>query len=115
MDNAPLNKHVTLSQSKERSVLTLQTVLQVLRQHLPALQSKYPVARLAVFGSYARGEQTTESDIDVLVELSAPMGWDFIAMADEIESLFEIRTDVIPKHALSHRFLQSIEKDLIYI
>jgi predicted nucleotidyltransferase len=66
---------------------TLQTILERLRQHKPGLQRKYPVSRLGVFGSYARGEAANESDIDIAVEISAPMGLNFIAMADEIEDL----------------------------
>ena len=38
---------------------------------------------------------TNESDIDVAVEISAPMGLNFIAMADEIEDLFGIKTNVV--------------------
>ena len=76
---------------------------------------KYPIARLAVFGSYARGEAAVNSDIDILVELTAPMGLNFIAMADEIEDLFGIKTDIIPLHVLNPQFLQSMEKDLIWV
>lgn len=49
-----------------------------------------PIPRLGVFGSYARGEATENSDIDVAVELNGPMGLNFVAMADEIEGLFGI-------------------------
>ena len=39
---------------------------------------------MGVFGSYARGEATENSDIDIAVELSGPMGLNFVAMANEI-------------------------------
>jgi predicted nucleotidyltransferase len=51
----------------------------------PILQKKYPVAELAFFGSYARKEQTEDSDVDVMVVLNGKMGIDFFRMADEIE------------------------------
>jgi uncharacterized protein len=63
-------------------VYNLQNILQILRQHKPELQRKYPIARLGVFGSYARGEATEKSDIDIAVEINGPMGLNFIAMAD---------------------------------
>ena len=66
-------------------MLTLQNILDILRQHKPELQRKYPVSRFGVFGSYARGEATEKSDIDIAVEIDGPMGLNFIAMADELE------------------------------
>jgi predicted nucleotidyltransferase len=39
---------------------------------------------MGVFGSYARGEATENSDIDIAVELSGPMGLNFVSMANEI-------------------------------
>ena len=94
---------------------TLQEVLQELREHKPELQRKYPVSQLGVFGSYARGEATPESDIDIAVEISAPMGLNFIAMADEIESLFGIKTDVVTKRSIKPEHLHNIEKDIVYV
>jgi hypothetical protein len=96
-------------------VQNLQNILQILRQHKPELQRKYPVSRLGVFGSYARGEATEKSDIDIAVELNGPMGLNFVAMANEIEDLFGIKTDVVPKRSIKPRYLPSVEKDIIYV
>ena len=95
-------------------MLTLQNILQTLRIHLPELQRKYPVSKLGVFGSYARGEATENSDIDIAVEITGPMGLSFIAMADEIENLFGIKTDVVPKRSIKPEYIQSVEKDIVY-
>jgi len=46
------------------------------------------------------------SDIDVPVEISAPMGLNFIAMADEIEDLFGIKTNVVTKRSIKPEFLR---------
>ena len=94
---------------------SLQNILQILRQHKPELQRKYPLSRLGVFGSYARGDATEKSDIDIAVELSGPMGLNFVDMADEIESLFGIKTDVVPKRAIKPGYLPFVEKDIIYV
>jgi uncharacterized protein len=93
---------------------TLQTILQILRKNKPALQKKYPVSRLGVFGSYARGEANANSDIDIAVELNGPMGLNFVAMADEIEALFGIKTDVVPKRSIKKEYLPYVEKDIVY-
>jgi predicted nucleotidyltransferase len=96
-------------------MLTLQNILQILRQHKPELQRKYPISRLGVFGSYARGEATEKSDIDIAVELNGPMGLNFVAMADEIEELFGIKTDVVPKRSIKPKYLPYVEKDIVYV
>lgn len=97
------------------SVYTLQTILQKLREHKPELQRKYPVAKLGVFGSYARGDATERSDIDIAVEITGPMGLNFIAMADEIEALFGIKTDVVPSRSIKKEYLPYVEKDIVYV
>jgi len=94
---------------------TLQSILQTLRRHKPELQRKYPVSAIGIFGSYARGEATDKSDIDIAVEISATMGLNFIAMADEIEDLFGIKTDVIPIRSIKPEYLQYVKKDIVYV
>jgi len=94
---------------------TLETILAKLRAYKPELQRKYPVSRLGVFGSYARGEANEKSDIDVAVELNGPMGLDFVAMANEIEDLFGIKVDVVPKRSIKASYLPSVEMDILYV
>jgi len=93
---------------------TLQNIIDILRQHKPALQKKYPIGKLGVFGSFARGEATEKSDIDIAVEITGPMGLSFIAMADEIEDLFGIKTDVVPLRSIKPQYLSSVQKDIVY-
>ena len=46
--------------------------MEKLRAHKPKLQRKYPVSHVGVFGSYARGDATSNSDIDIAVEITEP-------------------------------------------
>lgn len=94
---------------------TLETILEKLRAYKPELQRKYPISRLGLFGSYARGEATESSDIDVAVELSGPMGLNFVAMAIEIEDLFGTKVDVVPNRSIKPVYLASVEKDILYV
>jgi predicted nucleotidyltransferase len=93
---------------------TLQSILAKLREYKPELQKKYPVSHIGVFGSYARGEATGKSDIDIAVEIDGDMGLSFIAMADEIEALLGAKTDVIPKRSIRPEYLTQIEKEIVY-
>ena len=94
---------------------TLEAILGKLRAYKPELQRKYPISRLGLFGSYARGEATENSDIDVAVEFNGPMGLNFVAMANEIEDLFGTKVDVVPKRSIKPIYLSSVEKDILYV
>lgn len=94
---------------------SLEKILQILRAQKPALQKKYPISTLAVFGSYARGDATETSDIDIAVEITGPMGLNFIAMANEIEAMLGAKVDVVPKRSIKPHYLPYVERDMIYV
>lgn len=107
--------HICKLRCNLQVMYTLEIILEKLRAYKPELQRKYPISRLGVFGSYARGEATENSDIDVAVELNGPMGLNFVAMANEIEDLFGIKVDVVPKRSIKSTYLLSVEKDILYV
>ena len=91
----------------------LAQILSCLRRHKADLQSKYGIHRLAVFGSYARGEQTSDSDIDILVELGdKPLGLAYFSMVREVAALFPLKTEVVSRDAIKPRYYDAIKKDL---
>jgi len=94
---------------------TLQNIKTKLTELKPILQQKYPVESIAIFGSYARNEQTEVSDVDVMIELNGKMGIDFIRMANEIEDYLGIKTDVLTKRSMKPKFFARIENSLIYV
>ena len=47
---------------------SLEEIRRILKERLPGLQKRYGVKSLGIFGSYIRGEQTSQSDPDILVE-----------------------------------------------
>jgi predicted nucleotidyltransferase len=94
---------------------TLDKIVETLRKHKPELQRKYPISGLGIFGSYARGEATENSDIDIAVDIAGPKGLSFVAMADEIEELFGIKVDVVPKRSIKPAYLPQVEKDIVYV
>ena len=96
-------------------MLSKSEVLQKLSEHKVELQTKYPLKSIALFGSYARGEQSEESDIDVLVEFSEPVGMEFIDLLLELEEIFNRKVDLVSKRAIKSHYLPYIEDDLIYV
>ena len=71
------------------------------RQQLPLLQAQYGVHTLAVFGSYARGEQRDTSDLDVLVTFQQPPSLlTFLALEQHLADLVGIDVDLVMGDAL---------------
>ena len=94
---------------------TLDKILTILQKHKLALQEKYPIEAIGVFGSYARGEATENSDIDIAVEINGSMGLSFVALANEIETLFGTKVDVVPIVSIRSDYLPGIERDIVYV
>ena len=84
-------------------------ILEILEPYFNDIQGIYLV------GSYARGEQTQESDIDVLVEFSEPVGFfKFIKLENFLKKIFKKKVDLATKGALKPLIKQDILKDVIY-
>ncbi|WP_026712575.1 nucleotidyltransferase family protein [Flavobacterium daejeonense] len=80
--------------------------------------SKQPVLKAYLFGSYGRGNENQDSDIDLLVELdySQPIGLEFIQMQLDLQNLLSKKVDLVSARGLS-KYIQPIldkEKKLIY-
>jgi predicted nucleotidyltransferase len=79
------------------------------------LMDRYGLSSIGIFGSYARNEQREDSDLDLLVEFSEPIGLEFIDLADELERLLHIKVDLVSRSGVSSRYLPYIEKELLYV
>jgi predicted nucleotidyltransferase len=81
----------------------IDALLSTLRAALPELRQRYLVASLAVFGSWARGEQRQDSDLDVLVEFDGPIGWQIVTLEDELSACLGIKVDLVARRGLRPR------------
>lgn len=90
-----------------------QEILNILRDARPRLARDFGVKRLAVFGSYARGEQRDDSDVDVLVEVDPAIGLQFVELAELIETLLGVHAEVVSRRAISPRHWALIEEDIV--
>ena len=102
---------------------TQNEIMDILRRELPYLKDRYGVESMAVYGSFAKNRQAEGSDIDILVQLSKPLGLDFIRLAYHLEetlgrevdlNTFESlrRTAENPKRA---HIAKDIERTLIHV
>ena len=101
--------------SGDTYMLTLRQILDRIQAHKASLGKKYSIRSIAVFGSYVRQEQSSKSDIDVLVEFERPPGLDFVDLADELEVILGAPVDLVSRGALSQRGYESIAPDLRYV
>lgn len=85
-----------------------------IKQNKSHLADHFFVSKIGLFGSYARGEQTTESDIDILIECVKPIGWDFIDLKDYLENILERKVDLVTLNALKPQLRDDILKEVIY-
>ena len=96
-------------------VKTKEQIIDQLKSLKEGLQKSYPIASIALFGSFARSEQTAKSDIDILVEFDGKIGSKFIDLADEFETSLGQKVDLVSKRGIKSHYLKSIESDLIYV
>ncbi|MFO7791542.1 MAG: nucleotidyltransferase family protein [Candidatus Saliniplasma sp.] len=92
----------------------LEKIKNILREHKLELKEKYNVKEIGIFGSYVHDDFDTSSDIDILVEFSEPIGWEFIDLKDELEELLGKDIDLVTKDALKPRIKPNIMKDVVY-
>ena len=90
-------------------------ILAQLRELKGWLRTRYKVHSVSLFGSYARCQQTAESDVDILVDVDPSIGLAFVDMAEEIEQHLGIKADVVPVDAVKPRYWRLIEKDIIHV
>lgn len=90
-------------------------VIAILRALKPLVMDSFKVRSIALFGSFARDEQTESSDVDVIVDVDSSIGLDFVDLADLIEEKLGIAADVIPADGIKPRYREHIAKDLLYV
>ncbi len=105
-----------MTQAEEkRRVPTLDKVRRSLQAQLSDLYERYGVMSLAIFGSYARGEQGKRSDLDLLVEFDdRPLTlFQFIALENELSDRLGVKVDLVErstlKPAIGRHILQEAE------
>jgi uncharacterized protein len=96
-------------------MLSLETIKNKLVEQKQRLYSKYGLSTIAIFGSYAKNQQTDRSDVDILVEFNKPIGIDFIDLAEDLEQILSIKVDLVSKRGLKERHFKAIEKELYYV
>lgn len=98
---------------KENASMIKDDILKMLKKHRKDLTS-FAVKSLYIFGSVARGEETPQSDIDMLVvfEGCATFGR-YMELKFFLEDLFQKKVDLITEEGLRPELAKSVKQDLI--
>ena len=93
-----------------------QEVLSKLQLEKKNLYDKYKVTRIGVFGSFARGEETPDSDIDILVEFSEVPGMiGFLKTEEYLETVLNRKIDLVRENAIRPELKGIIMSEVIMI
>ena len=96
---------------------SLEEIKRILREHKPVLANRFHVKEINLFGSYVRGEETSGSDIDILIEFEKPIGLEIVDLKDYLEQILGIKVDVVSKKAVIRkpRLWKYIREELISV
>lgn len=89
---------------------------ELIRKHILELREEYLVSKIGIFGSFARGEATNTSDVDILVEFSRPVDlFHFIALQDRLAEILGRKVDLATPRALKPLIKDQILREVLYL
>jgi predicted nucleotidyltransferase len=91
-------------------------ITHILALHMDVLREVYHVKAIGVFGSVTRGEDTTASDVDILVEFSQPVGFfTFLELEEYLSRVLGRKVDLVTKNALKPAIRGAVLQDVVYV
>jgi len=92
-------------------------VLKKIKTAAPAIRTQFGVTKIGIFGSFARGEQTRRSDVDVLVDFAQGYATlrNFVGLADHLEALFKRKVDLLTVGGIDKYIRHYVEEEVIWI
>ena len=97
---------------------TKEEILTKLKEIKPALNEKFYIKNLGLFGSYIRGENSPSSDIDILIEYDESKSFSIftiIALEDFLTKLFNIKVDLVNKKSIKPDLKDSILNEVVFV
>ena len=95
--------------------MTKNNILKLLTQEKEYLQKTYEIDKIGLFGSYAKGNETEHSDIDIYVEFKHKTFRNIAGLWVYLENLYNQKIDLLYKHKRTKGALfEQIQKDVIY-
>ena len=97
-------------------MLSKEEILRMLEQLREEIMEKYRVKRIGLFGSFIKGEQKEESDIDILVRFKEDADlFDLSGLSLFLEGKLNQRVDIVPEAALREELKEDILREVAYL
>ena len=94
----------------------LQQTQEILQNHKSDIENQFHVKQIGIFGSVTRGEENENSDIDILVEFSKPVGFfTFLKLEEYLKNKLKADIDLVSKKALKPVIGKQILQEVIFI
>ncbi len=94
-----------------KSPKTLSDIEQIILKHSDKLKDDFKVKSIKIFGSYARGEQNKDSDLDLIVDFfETPTYFDIVELEDYLSNILKIKVDLLTEEGISPHILPYIEE-----
>ena len=94
----------------------LDNIKKALKQNKPNLRREFKVKLLGVFGSYVRGEQKKNSDVDIFVDFSHTPGlFDYMKVENRLSDILHKKVDLVMKGALRPSIGKNIMREVVYV
>lgn len=94
---------------------TFAEVKEILKKNKGVLRERFKVKEIGIFGSYVKGEQKEESDLDILVEFESPVSlFEFMDMEEYLKKTLGVNVDLVSKKALKPRIGKHVLEEVVY-
>ncbi len=96
---------------KQVGILTLEYIQEVVCQ----LGEQYGAERIWLFGSYARGEATKDSDVDLRIDKGRIFGLEYVGLVLDLEKTLGVSVDLLESNSVQEYFKERITKEEILL
>jgi predicted nucleotidyltransferase len=97
-------------------MIDIEKIIYELKNHKLEIEKDFNVKEIGVFGSYVRGEESSDSDIDILVDFEKPIDlFRFLDLEEKLSELFNKKVDLVSKKSLKPFIGEQILKEVQYL
>ena len=95
---------------------TVEEIEEIIQENKKGLENNYGLKTIGIFGSYVKGEQDENSDVDILVEVKRPMGFvKFMKLEKRLSEIIGLKVDLVTKKALKPYIGKKILQEVQYV
>lgn len=118
LESSQLSVQDSAELKHSRNMNNLETLITILKEKQSNFKEKYHIQQLGIFGSYVRGEEKPDSDLDILVEFESGYHFGlltFCQLENYLSDLLGVKVDLVMKDSLKPKIGQQILSEVIYL